>query len=92
MPDIEKMPKSVSPSPPPSPPVPDVGVRGVTPLNWATDVEEEVTDTHLSIVCKFMSDDQVCYHRYDLCELSSPAGLYSRYLDTQSHVTDVYTA
>lgn len=61
MPDIENMPKSSlpPPSPPRSPPDTESKVRGVTPLNWATDVEEEVTESHLAIVCKFMSDDQV---------------------------------
>ncbi|XP_064381825.1 oxidation resistance protein 1-like isoform X2 [Halichondria panicea] len=64
VPDTENMPKPPSPSPPPPPesPPPVNNERGVTPLNWATDVEEEVTDTHLSIVCKFMSDDQGCIH------------------------------
>ena len=34
-------------------------IRGVTPLNWSKRVLEEVEDSHLSIVCKFISEDQV---------------------------------
>ena len=37
----------------------DVRGRQLTPLDWSTDATEEVADTHLSIICKFMTDDQV---------------------------------
>ena len=42
-------------------------VRGVTPLNWSKRVLEEVEDTHLSIVCKFISEDQVWLFEQSVC-------------------------